>query len=404
LFARKLPIEQNFLFPTSNRNPEKSKMARLYLSPPHMSQREPELVQEVFASNWVAPAGPMLTAFEKSLSQITGIEHVAAVSSGTAALHLALLLLDVGPGDEVWGSTLTFIGGVAPILYVGATAVFLDVDDRLLIDLDLLEGELRQAARRGKAPKVVITTDLYGFMPDIERVERLADEYGFIWISDSAEAMGSTRNGKHAGKGATFAIYSFNGNKIITTSGGGALASDDPELIRRAQFLATQAREPVVHYEHVTYGYNYRLSNVSAAIGVGQLDALPSRVDARRRVYDSYRRLLKNFGGLEFCEEPAGLRANRWLTTVLLDPEKSGLDPNSARLALEASDIESRPIWKPMHMQPLFANAQMRGGAVSEDAFNRGLCLPSGSAMTEADVERVVDVLCAASEEKQKVH
>ena len=368
---------------------------RIYLSPPHMSGAEFELVRETFASNWIAPIGPMLTAFEAALSRTTGIANVAALTSGTAALHLALLLLGVGPGDQVWGSTLTFIGGVAPILYVGAEPVFLDVDRDFLIDLDLLESELRAAARNGKLPKAVITTDLYGNVPDLDRIERLADEFGFAWISDSAEAMGSTRDGKHAGRGARFAIYSFNGNKIITTSGGGALASEDPELIRRAQFLATQAREPAIHYEHATYGYNYRLSNVSAAIGVGQLAALEERVTARRRIFETYRRLLGVLPGFEFGDEPQGLRSNRWLTTVLIDPREAEIDREIVRLALEASDVESRPLWKPMHMQPLFASASMRGGAVSELAFERGLCLPSGSAMTEADVERVAAMIVA---------
>ncbi len=369
---------------------------RLYLSPPHMSGAELELVRETFASNWIAPIGPMLTAFEEALSRTTGIANVAALTSGTAALHLALLLLGVGPGDQVWGSTLTFIGGVAPILYVGAEPVFLDVDRDFLIDLDLLENELRTAARNGRLPKALITTDLYGNIPDLDRIEHLADEFGFAWISDSAEAMGSTRDGKHAGKGARFAIYSFNGNKIITTSGGGALASDDPDLIHRAQFLATQAREPAIHYEHATYGYNYRLSNVSAAIGVGQLGALEERVTARRRIFETYRRLLGELPGFEFGDEPRGLRANRWLTTVLIDPCEAGINREVVRLALEASNIESRPLWKPMHMQPIFASASSRGGAVSERAFETGLCLPSGSAMTDADVERVAATIIGA--------
>jgi pyridoxal phosphate-dependent aminotransferase EpsN len=369
---------------------------RLYLSPPHMCGAELELVRESFVANWIAPVGPMLTAFEEKLSQTTGIAHVVALSSGTAALHLALRLCGVGPGDQVWVSTLTFIAGVAPILYAGAEPVFLDVDREFLIDLDLLESELRTAALNGKLPKAVITTDLYGHMPDLSRIERLADLFGFTWLSDSAAAMGSRRDGRHAGKGSRFAIYSFNGNKIITSSGGGALASDDPEAIRRAHFLATQAREPAVHYEHTTYGYNYRLSNVSAAIGLGQLGALEDRVTARRRIFESYRRLLGGLPGFEFTREPRGLRANRWLTTVLIDPRQAEIDREGVRLALEAKNIESRPLWKPMHMQPVFATASTRGGAVSEKAFENGLCLPSGSAMTDADVEYVAAATVAA--------
>jgi dTDP-4-amino-4,6-dideoxygalactose transaminase len=213
--------------------------------------------------------------------------------------------------------------------------------------------------------------------------------------------MGSARNGRHAGKGARFAIYSFNGNKIITTSGGGALASEDPDLIRRAQFLATQAREPAVHYEHATYGYNYRLSNVSAAIGVGQLAVLEDRVAARRRIFDTYRRFLGGVPGFEFRDEPKGLRSNRWLTTVLIDPREAGIDRERARLSLEARNMESRPLWKPMHMQPVFASASMRGGAVSEWAFEHGLCLPSGSAMTDADIERVAATIVEALDQPE---
>ncbi len=380
----------------SNTNHDPQMNDRLYLSPPHMGGEELELVREVFASNWIAPIGPMLTAFEERLSKITSIGHVVGLSSGTAALHLALRLCGVGPGDEVWGATLTFIGGVTPILYQGAAPVFFNVDQELLIDLDLLEEELRAASRKGKIPKAVITTDLYGHMPDIARIERLAEEYGFAWISDSAEALGSTRYGRHSGKGARFAIFSFNGNKIITTSGGGALASDDPDAISQAQFLATQARDPAPHYEHSTFGYNYRLSNVSAAIGVGQLGVLEERVDARRRIFETYRRLLGGLPGFDFTREPKGLRANRWLTTATIDPQLAGTDQETVRLALEARNIESRPLWKPMHMQPVFAGARRRGGAVAERLFRNGICLPSGSAMTDADVARVAETIIAA--------
>lgn len=359
-----------------------------------MGGTELELVQGVFASNWIAPTGPMVTAFEENLATLTGIAHVAALSSGTAALHLALRLSDIGPGDEVWGATMTFIGGVAPILYAGATPVFLDVDpDDFLIDLDLLERELSRARARSAVPKVVITTDLYGHVVDGERVARLRDEYGFVWISDAAEAVGAYRGGRHAGKGADFAILSFNGNKIITTSGGGALASDNAAMIERARFLSTQARDPAPHYEHTTYGYNYRLSNVCAAIGVGQLQVLARRVQQRRQIHDWYRAALGNVPGLRFSPEAGGMQANRWLTTVLIDPAVTGFDRERARLALEAGNMESRPLWKPMHMQPLFADASYHGGDRAAAAFAHGLCLPSGSAMTRDDVDRVVTVL-----------
>lgn len=359
-----------------------------------MGDKERQLVQDVFDSNWIAPTGPMVTAFEQELATLTGIAHVAALSSGTAALHLALRLSGIGPGDEVWGATMTFIGGVAPILYAGATPVFLDVDRHdFLIDLDLLETELGRARARGALPKVVITTDLYGHVVDGVRIERLRAEYGFIWISDTAEAVGAYRGGRHAGKGADFVILSFNGNKIITTSGGGALASDDGDAIERARFLSTQARDAAPHYEHTTYGYNYRLSNVCAAIGVGQLEVLAKRVRQRRRIHDWYREALGDVAGLEFSPEAASMQANRWLTTVLIDPAVAGFEREQVRLLLETHNIESRPLWKPMHMQPIFADAPRHRGEIAAAAFECGLCLPSGSAMTRSDVDRVVGLL-----------
>lgn len=367
---------------------------RLFLSAPHMGGMERKLVQDVFDSNWIAPTGPMVTAFEQDLATLTGVTHVAALSSGTAALHLALRLSGIAPGDEVWSATMTFIGGVAPILYAHATPVFLDVDsDDFLIDLDLLEVELGLARERKRVPKVVITTDLYGHVVDGQRMARLRAEYGFVWISDAAEAVGAYRDGRHAGKGADFIILSFNGNKIITTSGGGALASDDDEVIDRARFLSTQARDPAPHYEHTTYGYNYRLSNVCAAIGVGQLQVLAERVQQRRRIHDWYRDALADMAGLKFSPEATGMHANRWLTTVLIDPAVTGFDRERVRLALEAQNMESRPLWKPMHMQPVFADAPYRGGHAATVAFEQGLCLPSGSAMTKGDVDRVIAVL-----------
>ena len=364
--------------------------SRMFLSSPHMGGGELELIGEVFATNYVAPTGPMVDRFESDLAQLTGFDHVAALSSGTAALLLALRLIGVGPGDEVWGASMTFIGGVAPIMYMGATPVFVDVEiDSFLIDLDLLEMALEKRESDGALPKAVITTDLYGHMPDMDRLAALRDRYGFTWISDSAESVGARRDGRHAGKGAEFAIYSFNGNKIITTSGGGALASDHEEMIRRARFLSTQAREPAPHYEHETYGYNYRLSNVCAAIGVGQLRALEDRVDARRRVNGWYREQLGDVAGMRFNEEAEGLRSNRWLTTVLVEEARAGFSAEDVRLALEEDNIESRPLWKPMHLQPVFRGCPTIRGEVAEKAFAMGLCLPSGSQMTQEDVTRV---------------
>ncbi len=367
---------------------------RLFLSSPHMGGEERELVQSVFDSNWIAPTGPMVDEFEHQLSRLTGIGHVAALSSGSAGLHLALRIAGIGPGDEVWGASMTFVGGVAPIYYAGGVPVFLDsAEDTLLIDLDLLEAELERASAAGSLPKAVITTDLYGHVVDGARVAALRNRYGFAWISDAAEAVGSTLHGVHAGRGADFAIYSFNGNKIITTSGGGALASENGEVVAQARFLSTQAREPAPHYEHKTFGYNYRLSNVCAAIGVGQLRVLEDRVQRRREIHRLYRERLEDIPGIRFTPEPDGMRANRWLTTIIIDPAESGFDREQARLALEEINIESRPLWKPMHMQPAFAGARRVGGEVAERAFEDGLCLPSGSAMSDGDVTRTAEVL-----------
>ncbi|MBB6505219.1 dTDP-4-amino-4,6-dideoxygalactose transaminase [Sphingomonas endophytica] len=367
---------------------------RMFLSSPHMSGREQKYVDDVFATNWVAPVGPMVTRFEEDLARYTGIPHVAALSSGTAALHLALRLSGIGQGDAVWGATMTFIGGVAPICYLGAVPVFLDVGHGdMLLDLDLLERALAEADRAGDLPKVVISTDLYGHVVDGARMRGLADQYGFVWIADAAEAMGASRNGVHAGVGADFAIFSFNGNKIITTSGGGALASADGDAIERARFLSTQARDPAPHYEHTTFGYNYRLSGLCAAVGVGQLEVLDERVAARRRVHDRYRARLAGIEGFTFSDEAGDMHANRWLTTLLIDPALAGFSREHVRLALEAEQIESRPLWKPMHLQPVFAGCRALGGDVAERNFDQGLCLPSGSQMTADDVDRVVDII-----------
>lgn len=367
---------------------------RLFLSSPHMAGCELDLVTEVFKSNWIAPTGPMVTQFEHDLAAVTGSGHVAAVSSGTAALHLALRLSGIGRSDEVWGATMTFIGGVAPIAYMGATPVFLDVDPHdFLLDLDLLEDQLRAARSDGKLPKVVITTDLYGHVIDGVRVAALRAEYGFVWVSDSAEALGAYRDGRHAGADADFVILSFNGNKIITTSGGGALASNSEGMIAQARFLSTQARDPAPHYEHTSYGYNYRLSNVCAAIGVGQLRVLEQRVARRRHINALYRTGLGDLPGVTFSPEALTMHANRWLTTIRIDPQVAGYDRETVRLALEDQNIESRPFWKPMHLQPVFAGMPYHGGAVAERAFADGLCLPSGSAMKDGDVDRVCTLI-----------
>lgn len=365
----------------------------ILLSPPHMGGGEFSKIKAAFDSNWIAPTGPMVDAFEAGVAALTGIAHVAALSSGSAALHLAFRLAGVGPGDNVWMPSMTFIGGVAPALYQGARPLFLDSrDSDMLIDLDLL-GEALRAAAPSDRPKVVVTTDLYGHVVDPVSMRALADEYGFVWVSDAAESIGSRHGAAHAGKGADFAVFSFNGNKIITTSGGGALASDDAGLIARARHLSTQARDPAPHYEHTTYGYNYRLSNLCAAVGVGQLEVLADRVAARRRIAERYRAGLEDLPGIRLTGEDMAMRANRWLTTIRIDPVLAGVDREDLRLALEAAQIESRPLWKPMHLQPVFAGCRFIGGQVAETAFATGLCLPSGSAMTDDQVDGVCDVI-----------
>jgi pyridoxal phosphate-dependent aminotransferase EpsN len=368
---------------------------RLFLSPPHMGGSEQSYVAGVFASNWIAPIGPMVDQFELHLAELIGVPDVVALSSGTAALHLALKISGINAGDQVWGPTMTFIGGVAPILYEGAVPVFLDVDPAtLLLDLDLLEISLRERVDKNRPlPKVIITTDLYGGAINTEKMRALVEQFRFIWISDSAEALGSRDGAVHAGKGADFVVLSFNGNKIITTSGGGALGCKDVAHARQARFLSTQARDPAPHYEHTTYGFNYRLSNVCAAIGVGQLEVLDERVSRRRAIHAAYFKHLGNRDGITFHAEPAGSRSNRWLTTIELHRERAGATAEEVRLALEGHNIESRPLWKPMHLQPLFHTAETIRGDCAVRAFDNGLCLPSGSAMTDAEIHFVADII-----------
>lgn len=396
---------------------------RLFLSPPHLGGDELNFVHEAFASNYIAPLGPMVDAFEREFAAYTGIPHCVALASGTAAMHLALRELGVGPGDEVLASTLTFIGSVTPATFLGASVAFIDADEESWnMSPDLLAEELAECARRGKLPKVVIPTDLYGQCCDLERIKQVCARYEIPVVADAAEAMGARfyqrgegreergEDGgavalcdlpcslspsplRHAGFSAHAAVFSFNGNKIMTTSGGGMLASPDARLIEHARKLSQQARDPAPHYEHTEIGYNYRMSNILAAIGRGQLRVLEERVAARRRVFERYRQLLADLPGITFMPEPAFSRSNRWLTVMLLSPTESGSTPEQIRLALEAENIESRPVWKPMHRQPVFKHCRIRGGGVSERLFEQGLCLPSGTAMTDADQDRVVGII-----------
>lgn len=369
-------------------------MSRLYLSPPWVGGDEQKLVAEAISSNWIAPLGPHVNVFESEFAARVGMAHAAALSSGTAALHLALKIIGVASGDEVLMPTLTFIGGVSPVTYTGATPVFIDSErESWNINSDLVNEEIVAAARRGKLPRAVIVTDLYGQAADLDRMLAICTPHGIPVVSDTAEALGATYKGRHAGQGSRAAIFSFNGNKIITTSGGGMLASDDSALIARARFLSQQARDPAPHYEHSEIGFNYRMSNILAALGRAQLATLDERVRRRRAIFECYRELLGGIPGIEFAPEAPWGECTRWLTVVLITPEAFGVDREAVRLALEAENIEARPVWKPMHLQPVFKGARVRGGAVAADLFERGLCLPSGTGMNEYDIMRVVEVV-----------
>jgi pyridoxal phosphate-dependent aminotransferase EpsN len=366
----------------------------ILLSTPHMGDRELEFVKEAFETNWIAPVGPHVDAFEQEFCQVIGTSHAAAVSSGTAALHLALQLIGVESGDEVFCSTLTFIATASPITYLGAKPVFIDSDRTSWnMNPDLLREALDRRARMGKLPKAVVLVHLYGQSADIDPIVKACSAYEVPLIEDAAESLGATYKGRSPGTFGRISIYSFNGNKIITTSGGGMLVSDDPDLVTKARFLATQARDSAPHYQHSEIGYNYRLSNVLAGIGRGQLRVLGDRVAARRRNFEVYQQALGNLPGIQFMPEASFGRATRWLTCLTINPAAFGANREQVRLALAKQQIEARPVWKPLHLQPVFAGCECIGGAISEDLFERGLCLPSGSNLTTEDLERVIHAI-----------
>ena len=369
-------------------------MKPILLSTPHIGNQELEFVKEAFATNWIAPIGPHVDAFEQEFCQVTGASHAAAVSSGTAALHLALQLVGVTRGDEVFCSTLTFAATANPITYLGAKPVFID-SDRISWNMnpDLLQEALQKRAYFGKLPKAVIVVHLYGQSADIEPILKLCDQYNIPLIEDAAEALGATYKGLSPGTFGRFGIYSFNGNKIITTSGGGMLVSDDNQLITKAKFLATQARDPAPHYQHSEIGYNYRLSNVLAGIGRGQLQVLNERVAARRRNFEIYQSTLGNIPGIEFMPEADFGYSTRWLTALTITPEAFGADREYIRIQLTKQQIEARPVWKPLHLQPVFSECECIGGEVAENLFLHGLCLPSGSNLTDEDLARVINAI-----------
>jgi len=368
-------------------------VSRIYLSPPHVFGDERRLVADAIDSNWIAPLGPHVDAFEAEVGHAAEVPHAVSLSSGTAGLHLAMRLLDVQPGDEVICPSLTFSASANPIMYERATPVFVDCDAMWTLDAGLLEDALKAANARGGRIKAVIAVDLYGQCADYDAICAICDRFGVPLVEDAAEALGASHRGRPAGGFGRLGVFSFNGNKIITTSGGGMLVSREKALTERARFLATQARDAAPHYEHSVVGFNYRLSNILAAVGRAQLRTLRERVQMRRAIFERYVSALADLPGIEFMPEaPYGV-SNRWLTCITIDPARFGRTREEVRVALEAEDIESRPIWKPMHRQPVFAGCRMYGGQVSERLFERGLCLPSGSSLTAADQARVISVV-----------
>lgn len=371
---------------------------RILLSAPNRTGDERRLVEEVLASGYIAPAGPMLQRFERDFSAATGIPHACALSTGTAALHLGLICAGFEHGDEVWASTLTFAGSVSAAYHGGARLTFLDCDRQSwCLDPDLLGEALDEAARSRRLPKVVVPTDLYGQSCDLDRIVAHCRRHGVAVVCDSAEAIGCRYKDRHAGDGALISCFSFNGNKIITTGNGGMVASHDEQLVARARYLSQQARQPAVHYEHTEIGFNYRLSAVLAAIGVAQLASLQERVDRRRAIFARYASRLAGLSGVTAMPEADYGRHTRWLSVFLFDPEQFGDDREVVRLALERENIESRPVWKPMHLQPVFAGVRCIGGKVSEQYFEQGLCLPSGADMTDDDVDRIADLVAGCA-------
>lgn len=375
-----------------------NKHPRIYLSPPHMSGREQAYIKEAFDSNWIAPLGPHVTAFEKEVAAYAGVKGALAVSSGTAAIHLALRLLGVGQGDIVFCSSLTFIGSVNPVLYLGATPVFIDSEpDSWNMSPVALDKAFKWAQKVRKMPKAVVIVDLYGQSADYDALLRVCNRYGVPVVEDAAEAMGSTYRGKACGTLGKFGVYSFNGNKIITTSGGGMLLSDDTEALEKALFWATQARDKAPWYQHSEMGYNYRISNIVAAIGRGQLTVLDERVKARREVFQRYKEALGDIPGVGFMPEASYGQANRWLTVMTLDSNYTSITPMQIIKTLEAENIEARPVWKPMHLQPLFAGCMYftheEGISISDQLFNSGVCLPSGSSLSIDDQQRVIQII-----------
>ena len=369
---------------------------RIWLSAPHViSPKERDYLLDAFDSNWIAPLGPHVDAFEREFAEKVGAKHAVALSSGTAAIHLGLKLLGVGNGDEVIVSSLTFSASANPVTYVGAKPVFIDSNrETWNMDPQLLADELADCAKRNTLPKAVIPVDLYGQCTDYDTIVEICQRYDVPILEDAADALGAKYKDMHAGLFGRIGIFSFNGNKIITSSGGGMLVTDSEDWAKKVRFWATQSRDPAPHYQHSEIGYNYRMSNLCAAVGRGQLLTLNQRVAARRANFEYYKSKLGNVSGIEFMPEPEGFFSTRWLTVVTIDPKNFGGTREDVRLTLDAQNIEARPVWKPMHMQPVFSDCRCRVNGVSESLFENGLCLPSGSDLTKADIDRVCLHVC----------
>ena len=365
---------------------------KIWLSSPHMGGSELNYINSAFEANWIAPLGPNVSGFEQDIqSYLSNGVAVAALSSGTAALHLALILLDVKPGDEVLCQSMTFAASANPIVYLGATPVFIDSEEKTLNLCPVqLEKAIQDKIEKGKKPKAIIAVHLYGMPYQVDEINRISKEYDIPVIEDSAEALGSTYKGQKCGTFAPYSVLSFNGNKIITTSGGGALVTHSEENKKKAIFLATQARDDAPHYQHSQIGYNYRLSNISAGIGRGQMEVIDERVNQRREMFQFYVNLFQDYDGIEVKAEPnPDYFSNHWLTVIHVDERITGFDREALRLSLEKENIESRPLWKPMHMQPVFKDAEFYGTGIAEELFKNGLCLPSGSNLDDVQRTRI---------------
>lgn len=375
-----------------------SEFKKIWLSLAHMSGREQQYIQEAFDTNWVVPLGPNVDGFERDLEKFLGVEQgtIVALSSGTAALHLALVQLGVEPGDEVICQSFTFSASANPIKYVGAKPIFVDSEsDTWNMDPDLLEIAIKDRIKNtGKKPKAIIPVHLYGMPAKMDEIIDIATRYEIPVLEDAAESLGAQYKGKYCGTFGHFACLSFNGNKMITTSGGGALVCSTSEEAAMTRFYATQARDKAPHYQHSKVGYNYRMSNICAGIGRGQMFVLEDHIKARRRNHALYREQLKNVKGISFLVDPTpDYQSNHWLTCIIVDPSITGFTREDLRLKMEEANIETRPLWKPMHMQPVFKDCPYYGDNVSEDLFDKGLCLPSSPVLSQEDLERVIDVI-----------